>query len=84
LTSEPVAPELILTGKAKTLVPLLAIAALLVQVITLLVAVQLQSAACAPVSVTAPFGTVIPVGRTSTTVIVPLVATTPVLVTVNV
>ena len=39
--------------------------------------------ACAPVSVTAPSAIVIPVGSTSTTVIVPLVAMLPLLVTVN-
>ncbi len=79
----PLALEATLTGKLKTLVPLAAIAVLLVQVITLLAAVQLQLPPLVPPVVTAPFVIVNPVGRTSTIVIVPLLATFPELVTVN-
>ena len=60
-----------------------AIAVLLVQVITSLAAVQLQSLASVPPRVRAPLVTLIPAGNTSTTVIVPLVVVLPSLDTLN-
>lgn len=76
-------PKPTLTLKLKTLVSDAAIAVELVQVITLLAALQLQFAAFAPPKVTAPFGTVKPLGKVSVTVIAALVAEPPALVTVN-
>ena len=84
LVRVPVALALIFTVKPKTLVPVVAaIAVVLVHVSTLLAAVQLQFAASVPLSVTAPLAMVIPLGNTSTTVIVPVVGTLPVLLTVR-
>ena len=85
MTTVPLALRLTLTGKLKTLVPVVAtIAVLLVQVMTLLVELQLQFAALVPPSVWPPSVTVRPVGRTSTMVSVPLVSAVPVLLTVKV
>jgi hypothetical protein len=79
----PVADVATVTAeKLKTLVPPAAIAVPLVQVITFAAAVQVQFAACAPPSVSAPSAILKPVGRTSTTVIVPAEAAFPVLDTV--
>jgi len=83
-TKVPLALELTFTGKLNTLVPLAAIAVLLVQVMTLLEAVQAQFADCAPPNVTAPSAMLSPLGNTSTIVIVPLEAAPPLLVTVKV
>lgn len=74
--------EATLTVNPKTLVPLTAIAVELVQVMTLLAALQVQFAAFAPLKVTAPFVTLKPVGKVSVTVIVPEVAAVPPLETV--
>jgi hypothetical protein len=71
--------EATLTLKLKTLEPLVAIAVELVQVITLLAAVQLQLAAFVPLKVTAPSAILKPVGKVSVTVIVPVVADVPLL-----
>lgn len=85
LVKIPLASALTLVVKLNTLVPLsAAITDELVQVITLLDAVQLQLAACVPLKVRAPLLTANPVGKTSTNVMVPLVATAPVLLTVKV
>ena len=87
LTSGPAAAvevAVTLTVRPKALVPLLAICVLLVQVMTLLAAVHVQLPDCAPDKATAPLGIVLPVGSTSTTVIVPLVELFPLLVTVSV
>jgi len=72
-----------LTLKVKTLEPLVAMAVELVQVITLLAALQLQFAEFAPPSVNAPLATVKPVGNVSVTVIVPDVAAVPLFPTVT-
>jgi hypothetical protein len=79
----PLAVDDTSTVKPNTLVPLAAIAVLLVQVTTLLAAVQLQSAEFAPLNVTAPSTMLMPLGNTSTTVIVPLEAVFPLLLTVR-
>ena len=76
-------PNPTLTAKLNTLLPLAAIAVELVQVMTLEAALQLQLAELVPPRVTAPFATVIPVGNVSVTVIVPLLAVPPVLLTVK-
>jgi hypothetical protein len=76
--------EATLTVKLKTLEPLVAIAVELVQVITLLAAVQLQLAAFVPLKVTAPSAILKPVGKVSVRVIVPLVEAVPLFPTVNV
>jgi hypothetical protein len=82
-TRVPLALEDTFTAKPNTLVPLAAIAVLLVQVTTLLAAVHVQFAAFVPVSVTAPSTMLMPLGNTSTTVIVPLEAVFPLLLTVR-
>src|SRR5262245_57894658 len=84
LVRGPLAPALMLGVNVKMLVPATAIAVLLVQVIFCPAAVQVQFAACAPPSVTLPAAIVMPAGSTSTTVMVPLLATLPLLVTVSV
>jgi len=66
--------EATLTLKVKTLEPLAAIAVELVQVMTLEVELQLQLAELVPPKVKAPSATLKPVGKVSTTVIVPEVA----------
>lgn len=71
-----------LTLNVKTLEPLVAIAVELVQVITLLAALQLQSVEFVPPKVKAPLATVNPVGKVSLTVIVPEFAAVPLLPTV--
>src|SRR6185295_6172750 len=80
--SVPVVPALMLGVKVNTLVPAAAIAVALVQVMFWPAALQVQFAACAPPNVTAPAVIVIPAGRTLTMVIVPALATLPVLLTV--
>ncbi len=70
--------------KENTLLLEALIAVELVQVMTLVAAVQVQSALFAPPSATAPLAMVKPVGNTSTTVIVPEEAVLPVLLTVRV
>ena len=82
-TRVPLALEDTFTAKPNTLVPLAAIAVPLVQVTTLLAAVHVQFAAFVPVSVTAPSVMLMPLGNTSTTVIVPLEAVFPLLLTVR-
>lgn len=71
-----------LTLKVKTLLPLVAIAVELVQVMTLLAAVQLQLAEFVPPKVKVPLETVNPVGKVSLTVMVPEVAAVPLFPTV--
>ena len=73
----------IVAVNAKLLVEAEPITTLEVHVITLLAALQVQSAACAPLRATGPLGTLSCVGSTSTTVIKPLVGTAPTLETVN-
>src|SRR5882757_4261730 len=70
--------------KVKTDVPAAAIAVALVQLMFCPAAVQVQLAACAPPNVTAPAVIVMPAGRTSTTVIVPVLAALPLFPTVSV
>ncbi len=53
------------------------------QVITLLAALQVQSADCAPLSASGPSATLSCTGSTSTSVIAPAVATAPAFDTVN-
>lgn len=72
------------TLKLKVLEPLTAMAVELVQVMTLLAAIQVQFAAFAPLKVFVPFETVKPVGKLSVMVIVPEVATVPIFWTVKV
>ena len=76
--------EATLTLKLKTLFPLVAIAVELVQVMTLLAALQLQLAEFVPPKVKAPLATVKPVGKVSVTVTVPDVAAVPELLIVKV
>jgi hypothetical protein len=66
-----------LTVKVKTLVPLIAMAVVLVQVITCPTALQVQFAPFVPPGVMLPAVTLNPVGRVSVTVTVPEVATVP-------
>ncbi len=85
MVSVPLAFAATLTVKPNTLEPLVAAMAVeLVQVMTLLDAEQLQSAEFVPLNVTVPLAMLMPVGNTSTTVIVPVVAAPPVLLTVKV
>src|SRR4051812_31171903 len=72
------------TMNPNVLLLLAAIAVVLVQVMTFEAAVQVHEAEFAPVVATAPFGTVKPSGKVSVTVIVPLLATGPALLTVKV
>ena len=76
--------EATLTLKVKTLEPLAAIAVELVQVMTLLAALQLQLAELVPPKVKAPLATLKPVGKVSETVIVPELEPAPILLTVKV
>ena len=69
--------------KLKTLVAAGAMAVAEVQVTTLLLALQDQFAACAPPRTSAPSGTLMPAGSTSTTVTVPRVGAWPWLLTVR-
>ena len=72
-----------LAANAKVLAELEAMTVLDVQVMTLLAALQLQLAACAPDRATAPLATLNWAGSTSTTVIKPLVGTAAMLDTVR-
>src|SRR5690242_4462882 len=63
------------TVKPKVLLPLTPIGTLLVQVMTLALALQVQAAPLTPLVATTPFGTTSPAGSASVSVIVPVVGT---------
>ena len=84
LTNVPLALADMFAVKLNVLVPLVAaMPVLLVQVMTLEDALQLQSAAFAPLKAREPSATLMPLGRTSTIVMVALEAVFPVLETVS-